>query len=81
LEYIKVTSAVTDWSNFSWVFSNLLPSSEKTGHGIYTVTASKKITGDTWDISYGDGSGAKGVVYADKVVIGTCFLRLNPQPY
>jgi len=53
-----------------WVFSNLLPSSERSGHSIYTVTSSKKITGDTWDISYGDGSGARGVVYADKVVIG-----------
>lgn len=26
--------------------------------------------GESWDISYADGSGASGVVYADKVVIG-----------
>jgi len=59
----------------SWVFSNLLPSSEQTGHNIYTVTSSKKLSGETWDISYGDGSGAKGVVYADKVVIGKFFFE------
>ncbi|KAF2666170.1 aspartic protease pep1 [Microthyrium microscopicum] len=53
-----------------WVFSSLLPSSEQAGHSIYNVASGKKITGDTWKISYGDGSGAAGTVYADKVVIG-----------
>lgn len=54
-----------------WVFSNLLPSSEETGHTIYTPgSTASQLSGDTWDISYGDGSGASGVVYADKVVVG-----------
>lgn len=40
---------------------------------MYTIKNSKsavKDTGATWDISYGDGSGASGNVYYDKVVIG-----------
>lgn len=56
-----------------WVFSSLLPSSEQTGHSTYTPsnsTTSQSQSGETWDISYGDGSGASGVVYSDKVVIG-----------
>ncbi|GAB7355838.1 hypothetical protein MBLNU459_g6501t1 [Dothideomycetes sp. NU459] len=54
-----------------WVFSNLLSSSKQSGHSIYTPgsTASKE-SGETWSISYGDGSGASGVVYSDKVVVG-----------
>lgn len=54
-----------------WVFSNLLPSSEQSGHAIYKTSSGTKETGETWDISYGDGSGASGVVYADKVVVGS----------
>ncbi|KAF2150091.1 aspartyl protease [Myriangium duriaei CBS 260.36] len=54
-----------------WVFSTLTPSSESTGHAKYNPTKSgKKQSGETWNISYGDGSGAKGTVYADKVVVG-----------
>lgn len=56
----------------SWVFSTLTPSSESTGHTLYNPndgTSSLK-SGYTWDISYGDGSGAAGTVYADKVVVG-----------
>lgn len=33
-------------------------------------TSAKLISGETWSISYGDGSGAGGNVYSDKVVIG-----------
>lgn len=46
--------------------------SQLTGHSYYKTTGGtgKKIAGDTWSISYGDGSGAAGVVYADKVAIG-----------
>ena len=53
-----------------WGFSNELPSSEGSGHTEYKVVSSKQKNGYTWDISYGDGSGAKGNVYVDKVVIG-----------
>ncbi|KAF2010963.1 Asp-domain-containing protein [Aaosphaeria arxii CBS 175.79] len=53
-----------------WVFSSLQASSQLTGHDYYKVDASKKVAGATWKISYGDGSGASGTVYADKVVVG-----------
>ena len=41
-----------------------------TGHDYYKVDASKQLSGQSWKISYGDGSGAAGKVYADKVVVG-----------
>ena len=41
-----------------------------TGHDYYKVDASKQISGASWRITYGDGSGAGGKVYADKVVVG-----------
>lgn len=48
-----------------------MASSEQSGHSIYSPsTSGKKLSGSTWDISYGDGSGASGLVYADKVVVG-----------
>ncbi|GME25060.1 Peptidase A1 [Neofusicoccum parvum] len=54
-----------------WVFSTLMASSEQTGHAVYNPSKSgTKKTGYTWDISYGDGSGASGTVYADTVVVG-----------
>jgi aspergillopepsin I len=49
-----------------------LPTAEQNGHAIYKPVASKKESGESWSISYGDGSGASGVVYADTVVIGMC---------
>jgi len=56
-----------------WVFSSELPASEKTGHSIYTPSkssTSKLESGETWSISYGDGSGASGNIYADTVKVG-----------
>jgi hypothetical protein len=56
-----------------WVFSTELSSSEQSGHSVYTPSKSstaKKLSGYTWDISYGDGSGASGDVYTDVVNIG-----------
>lgn len=41
-----------------------------TGHEYYQVDSTKEKKGYTWKISYGDGSGASGKVYADKVVVG-----------
>lgn len=52
------------------MFSTLTPSSESTGHAKYNPSSGTKKSGYTWDISYGDGSGAGGSVYADKVVVG-----------
>lgn len=56
-----------------WVFSSELPASDQTGHSIYTPsksTTSKIESGETWSISYGDGSGAAGNIYADVVKVG-----------
>jgi hypothetical protein len=56
---------------YSWVFSTETPASQSTGHPKYNpATSGKKISGATWKISYQDGSGASGDVYADKVVVG-----------
>jgi aspergillopepsin I len=52
------------------VFSDKLPSSEQSGHAIYKTASGKALAGESWSISYGDGSGASGKVYADTVVIG-----------
>ncbi|KAH8691659.1 aspartic proteinase II-1 [Talaromyces proteolyticus] len=54
-----------------WAFSSKTPSSERSGHNYYKPSSSAtEVSGDSWDISYGDGSSAKGVVYKDKVTIG-----------
>lgn len=54
-----------------WVFSNQLPSAKQEGHSLYqTSDAATKIDGATWEISYGDGSGASGEVYKDTVTVG-----------
>ncbi|OSS48727.1 hypothetical protein B5807_07063 [Epicoccum nigrum] len=52
-----------------WVFSSLQASSQLSGHDYYKVDASKVKSGYSWKISYGDGSGASGKVYADKVTV------------
>ena len=55
----------------SWVFSNELPTAQQNGHGIYTPGGSaSKLNGETWSISYGDGSSASGDVYTDTVKVG-----------
>ncbi|KAJ5250266.1 hypothetical protein N7489_000676 [Penicillium chrysogenum] len=54
-----------------WVFSTELSSAEQSGHDVYDVSSSgKKLTGASWSISYGDGSGASGDVYKDTVTVG-----------
>ncbi|KAF2864322.1 aspartyl protease [Piedraia hortae CBS 480.64] len=54
-----------------WVFSTVTPSSVSSGHSLYNPsTSGKRLSGATWKISYGDGSGASGIVYSDKVTIG-----------
>jgi len=55
-----------------WVFSKYLPSSQQSGHDIYSPSSSaSRLSGETWNITYGDGSGAAGIVFADKVVVGS----------
>ncbi|KAH8670925.1 aspartic peptidase domain-containing protein [Xylariales sp. PMI_506] len=56
-----------------WVFSSLTTSSDVDGQTIYTPTDSStatEVSGDTWDISYGDGSSSSGDVYTDTVTVG-----------
>lgn len=54
-----------------WVFSSELPKSEQSGHDIYKPSGNaSKIEGASWQISYGDGSGASGDVYKDTVTVG-----------
>lgn len=51
------------------MFSSLQASSQLSGHDYYKVDPSKVKSGYSWRISYGDGSGASGKVYADKVTV------------
>lgn len=56
-----------------WVFNTQLPAADQTGHTLYDPTKStslKMMTGSTFSISYGDGSGAAGNVGTDTVNIG-----------
>ena len=54
-----------------WVFSSELPAAEQTGHSVYNPGTSGTLdNGETWSISYGDGSSASGNVYFDTVVVG-----------
>lgn len=56
-----------------WVFSTKLPAASQTGHQNYDSTKSttfKELAGSTFSISYGDGSGAAGMVGTDTVNIG-----------
>lgn len=51
-----------------WVLG---PDAASGSHTIYTPGSSaSQESGDTWSITYGDGSSASGVVYADTVTIG-----------
>lgn len=53
-----------------WVFSTLQPSAQTLGHSLYNNATGKLVQNQSWSIGYGDGSGAAGIVYADKVVVG-----------
>ena len=56
-----------------WVFNSQLAASSITGHQIYNPSKSasfKTITGATYSILYGDGSGSSGTVGTDVVNIG-----------
>ena len=57
----------------SWVFSTYLSSSETGEHSAYNPSKSStysELSGATFNISYGDGSGADGIVGFDTVDIG-----------
>ena len=57
----------------SWVFSQELSQQQIGNHSIYDPsksTTAKHQSGLSWNISYGDGSGASGDVYTDTVTVG-----------
>ena len=57
----------------SWVFSTLLGANAQSGHSVYNPgksSTSRPLNGERWSITYGDGSGASGNVYADTVSVG-----------
>ncbi|KAI0190507.1 secreted aspartic proteinase precursor [Xylaria flabelliformis] len=56
-----------------WVFSTDTASSSVNGQTEYkpsSSSSSKKVSGATWSISYGDGSTSSGIVYHDVVNVG-----------
>ncbi|KAI0853072.1 endothiapepsin [Daldinia vernicosa] len=56
-----------------WVFSTEQPQSSINGQTPYNPDSSstaKKLSGASWDISYGDGSSSSGDVYTDVVTVG-----------
>lgn len=58
----------------SWVYSSYLSTTQTDGHSIYNPaqsSTSRVLDGYTWEIIYGDGSGARGRVGTDTVKIGT----------
>ncbi|KAI4154862.1 MAG: hypothetical protein LQ340_001389 [Diploschistes diacapsis] len=56
-----------------WVYSTLQPSAQTKDHAAYDPKKSKsakELKGGSWQISYGDGSSASGLVYTDDVKAG-----------
>jgi len=48
-----------------------MPAGMQSGHSVYNGTKTGLLkSGYTWGITYGDSSGASGVVYTDKVTVG-----------
>lgn len=64
---------LTKLTFFRWVFSTSLPASQLGEHAAFDPSKSstwKELEGASWDISYGDGSGASGTVGYDTVDVG-----------
>ncbi|KAI1326950.1 eukaryotic aspartyl protease [Xylariaceae sp. FL0255] len=56
-----------------WVFSSETPASQIEGQTLYEIgqsSTAKQLVGESWAISYGDGSSSSGNVYEDVVSIG-----------
>ncbi|EFQ33654.1 eukaryotic aspartyl protease [Colletotrichum graminicola] len=56
-----------------WVFYSSTPSSERDGQTVYNPSKSRTaslLSGESWSISYGDGSSSSGIVYSDVVSVG-----------
>ncbi|RCI15358.1 putative aspartyl protease [Ophiocordyceps polyrhachis-furcata BCC 54312] len=56
-----------------WVFSSETYSSVVNGQALYhpeNSSTSRVLPGHSWQVKYGDGAGASGIVYKDKVQVG-----------
>ena len=54
-----------------WVLGTSLRNSGSSSHTYYSPgSTATRVSGETWSISYGDGSSASGTVYSDTVTIG-----------
>ncbi|KAH6898131.1 aspartic peptidase domain-containing protein [Thelonectria olida] len=74
LTYMNLDTGSSDL----WTFSTDTATYQQAGHTLYRPkksTTSKLLQGQAWDISYGDGSGAYGIVYKDKVQIGNTYVQ------
>ncbi|KAF4948237.1 hypothetical protein FSARC_13783 [Fusarium sarcochroum] len=78
------TPAQTTYLNFDtgssdlWVFSTDTYQPDQAGHILYNPDkskTSKRLSGQTWSIKYGDGTGASGIVYTDKVAVGNTYVN------
>ncbi|KAH6964493.1 aspartic peptidase domain-containing protein [Fusarium avenaceum] len=78
------TPAQTTYLNFDtgssdlWVFSTDTYQPSQEGHILYKPdksTTSRRLNGQTWSIKYGDGTGANGIVYTDKVQVGNTYVN------
>lgn len=61
-----------------WLFYSKTPSIYQGGQTLYypeKSSTSKRLTDSRWSIGYGDGSGASGVVYTDRVAVGNTYLN------
>ncbi|KAH7170038.1 aspartic peptidase domain-containing protein [Dactylonectria macrodidyma] len=61
-----------------WTFTTDTDAASAVGHILYRPRQSSTKTflaGFTWGLKYGDGSGANGIVYTDRVSIGGTFAR------
>ncbi|KAM5351028.1 hypothetical protein ACJ41O_003751 [Fusarium nematophilum] len=78
------TPAQTTYLNFDtgssdfWVFSTDTYAPDQAGHILYKPRKSKtarRVDGQTWNIRYGDGTGASGIVYTDRVQVGNTVVK------
>jgi len=53
-----------------WVFSSDLPANMQGTHALYRHLYGTQNVGESWAISYGDGSTAAGTVWTDRVIVG-----------
>lgn len=65
---------------YRWVFSTQTPPAQVAGQKLYNAsksTSSSLLSGQTWSITYGDGSSSSGIVYNDVVTLGS--LRVTTE--